>query len=77
MKTTDQKFKKRLKEGSIIILDGGGGTELQRHEIIMDETWCGSVYLKEKTLKKTRLDYVWAGCEVATANTYVSGRIML
>ena len=77
MKTTYQKFKKRLKEGGIIILDGGVGTELQRRGIEMDETWCGSASLNEETLKKIHLDYILAGCEIITTNTYASSRIML
>ena len=71
------KFEKRLRNNGILILDGGVGTELQKRGIEMDASWCGTASLHDKKLKGIHSDYIAAGCEIITTNTYASSRFML
>ncbi len=68
---------KKLKEGKTAILDGGVGTELERRGVQMDASWCGSASLNTKILTEIHLDYIRAGSEIITTNTYASSRLML
>jgi len=70
---------RRLRQGGLVILDGGVGTELQRRGVPMDpEAWCGPATLEHlDTLEAIHRDYIAAGAEVVTANTYASSRLML
>jgi methionine synthase I (cobalamin-dependent) len=72
-------LKKRLDAGHVVILDGGTGTELQRRGVPMDgAAWCGPATLgNDKLLTEIHGDYIKAGAEVITANTYASSRLML
>ena len=72
-------LKQRLDAGDIIILDGGIGTELERRGAPMDPSaWCGPATLHaERLLTEIHADYIAAGAEVITANTYASSRLML
>lgn len=69
----------RLADGEIVILDGGTGTELQRRGVAMDpEAWCGPASLKHlDVLESIHLDYILAGADIITANTFASSRLML
>lgn len=69
----------RLAEDGLVILDGGTGTELERRGVPMDpEAWCGPATLDHlNVLEAVHLDYVEAGAEVITANTFASSRLML
>lgn len=73
------KIDKRLKTGGVVILDGGTGTELERRGAIMDEdAWCGPATLDNlDILTGIHRDYIAAGADVVTANTYASSRLML
>ena len=77
METAYEAVKKKIDENDLIILDGGVGTELQFRGIEMDETWCGSASLNTQVLEQIHLDYINAGAEVITTNTYASSRLML
>ncbi|MDX1710161.1 MAG: homocysteine S-methyltransferase family protein [Rhodovibrionaceae bacterium] len=72
-------LKQRMDAGGVVILDGGIGTELQRRGAPMDPAaWCGPATLhNDKLLTQIHADYIAAGAEVATANTYASSRLML
>ena len=72
-------LKQRLDHGGIVILDGGTGTELERRGVPMDQhAWCGPATLDHlDTLEAVHLDYIKAGADVITANTYASSRLML
>ncbi len=72
-------MERRLQSGGIAILDGGTGTELERRGVPMDpEAWCGAVALDNaEALKDIHLDYIAAGADIITANTYSSSRLML
>ncbi len=76
---TYDRLKRRLSDGSIVVLDGATGTELQRRGVAMDPAaWCGPASLdNEKLLSEIHADYIAAGAEVITANTFASSRLML
>jgi homocysteine S-methyltransferase len=69
----------RLRSGGIVILDGGTGTELERRGVPMDpEAWCGPATLEHAgVLEGIHRDYIAAGADIITANTYASSRLML
>jgi len=71
--------KRRLDAGEIIVIDGGTGTELQRRGAQMDPSaWCGPASLdNSELLTQVHLDYINAGADVITANTFASSRLML
>ena len=73
------KIMKKLEKDEIILLDGGTGTELQKRGLEMAPgAWCGPVSLKNSgVLEQVHLDYIEAGADIITANTYASSRIML
>jgi len=70
---------KRLADGGIVLLDGGTGTELERRGAAMHpEAWCGPATLDNvDILEGVHRDYLDAGADVITANTYASSRLML
>ena len=70
---------RRLREGNILILDGGTGTELERRGVSMNQdAWCGPATLDNvKLLEAIHQDYILAGADIITANTYASSRLML
>lgn len=74
-----QNIKHRLDAGEVIVLDGGTGTELQRRGAQMDPSaWCGPASLNNsELLTQVHLDYIDAGADVITANTFASSRLML
>ena len=74
-----QDLKQRLDAGEIIVLDGGTGTELQRRGAQMNPSaWCGPASLNNsELLTQVHLDYINAGADVITANTFASSRLML
>src|SRR5215831_11588452 len=69
----------RLLEGDVVILDGPTGTELERRGAPMDPAaWCGPATLSnDRLLVDIHRDYIEAGAEVITANTFASSRLML
>jgi homocysteine S-methyltransferase len=73
------RVKKRLAAGQIIVLDGATGTELQRRGAPMDPAaWCGPATLHaDLLLTEIHADYIEAGADVITANTFASSRLML
>lgn len=77
--TAYAKLKDRLDHGDIVILDGATGTELQRRGVAMDPSaWCGVASLgNQAVLRDIHSDYIAAGAEVITANTFASSRVVL
>lgn len=69
----------RLQSGGVVVLDGGTGTELERRGVTMDlEAWCGPSSLENAILlQRIHEDYIAAGADIITANTYASSRLML
>lgn len=72
-----EKIQNRLKNDELIILDGGTGTELEKRGVIMDQSWCGTASNNTDILKQIHTDYVKAGANIITTNTYSSNRVML
>lgn len=72
-------IKQRLDNGDIVVLDGATGTELQRRGASMDPAaWCGPATLdNDELLTEIHSDYIRAGADVITANTFASSRLML
>ena len=72
-------IEQRLEHGGIVILDGGTGTELERRGVPMDAgAWCGPAALQHVgTLEAIHGDYIEAGADIITANTFASSRLML
>ena len=73
------KMKDRLQAGEVLILDGGTGTELERRGVPMDsDAWCGPATLDHlDVLEAVHRDYIAAGADIITANTYASSPLML
>lgn len=69
----------RLQGGGIVLLDGGTGTELEARGAAMDpQAWCGPATLDNvDILEGIHRDYLSAGADIITANTYASSRLML
>lgn len=65
--------------GAVALLDGGTGTELQRRVVPMTtQAWCGPAALDHvATLEQVHRDYIAAGADIVTANTYASARHLL
>jgi len=72
-------FGQRLQDGAVLLLDGATGTELERRGADMnDNAWCALATLSAPDLLRTvHEDYIRAGADVVTANTYASSRLML
>ena len=72
-------LKSRIDQGDIIVLDGATGTELQRRGAPMDPAaWCGPATLEnDHILTAIHRDYINAGADIVTANTFASSKIML
>jgi homocysteine S-methyltransferase len=79
MSTPYASLKARLDAGDAVILDGATGTELQRRGAPMDPSaWCGPATLgNDALLTAIHADYIRAGAEIVTANTFAASRIML
>ncbi len=74
-----QSIRHRLASGEIILLDGPTGTELQRRGAPMDGgAWCAlATETNPELLLEIHEDYVRAGADIVTANTYSNARHML
>jgi len=72
-------FEARLQSGGFVLLDGGTGSELEKRGASMHpEAWCGPATLEHADiLEAVHRDYLAAGADVITANTYASSRLML
>lgn len=69
----------RLTAGEHVILDGATGTELQRRGAPMHEAvWCAMATLSHgDLLREVHEDYIHAGADVITTNTYAASRTLL
>lgn len=70
---------RRLRAGEILILDGGVGTELQRRGVAMDSVaWCAIADRADREiLRGVHADYIEAGADIITANTFSTARHVL
>ena len=74
-----EEFQQRLSTGEVVLLDGGTGTELEARGIPMNgAVWCGVAVLEHQDVVRTvHEDYIRAGAEIITANTFPSNRLAL
>jgi homocysteine S-methyltransferase len=72
-------LKERLASGELIILDGAIGTELQKMGVPMHEkVWCAAALRDHAdSVRQLHEDYIRAGADVITANTFASARYVL
>ena len=68
----------KLMAGDIIILDGGTGTEIQRRGVPMhDQVWCAEANVSHPdVVRAVHCDYLRAGAEVITANTFATSPLL-
>jgi len=68
-----------LPPGAVRLLDGGTGTELQKRGVQMaPRAWCGPAALDQSaTLEQIHREYIAAGADIITANTYATARHLL
>ncbi len=69
----------RLAAGGLLLLDGATGTELQRRGVRMhNEAWCATAALTDpEILIGVHRDYILAGADIITTNTFSTNRSML
>ena len=69
-----QDLKERLGRGEVIVLDGAVGTQLQTMGVPMDPYCWAAIanYSHPYTVRKMHEDYIKAGVDVITTNTYSS-----
>lgn len=65
---------RKLAEGAVVILDGAIGTELEKRGAEMSGgAWCATATrTSPDILRQIHLDYIEAGADVITANTYAT-----
>jgi homocysteine S-methyltransferase len=63
------------RDGRLVVIDGGMGSELEAQGATMDhEAWSGLVNLSDPVLvRRVHEDYVAAGADVLITNTFMSG----
>ena len=69
----------RLDAGEVVILDGAMGTELERRGVPMDSVaWDAAALLTHpETVREVHEDYIEAGADVITTNTFATARHVL
>ena len=65
-------IKEKLDHGKLVILDGAMGSELEKNGAKMDKNlWCGTCSVEfPELVTKVHEDYIKAGADVITTNTY-------
>src|SRR6187200_2322008 len=68
----------KLMAGENIILDGGTGTEIQRRGVPMHhQVWCAEANVTHPdVVRAVHCDYLRAGAEVITANTFATSPLL-
>lgn len=72
-------WQKKLDDGGTLVLDGGTGTELRRRGMALsDSTWSALASLAQfDVLRAIHADYIAAGADVITTNTFATTRFVL
>lgn len=72
-------LRERLDNGEVIIMDGAIGTEIQRMGVPMNhECWCAeAIKTHPEVVRQLHEDYLKAGAEIVTVNTFSASRISL
>ena len=65
-----------INSGALVILDGAIGTELERRGVVMDDdVWCARAIVSDpEKIRELHVDYIGAGADVITANTFATHR---
>ena len=68
-------LKEHLQTGALLILDGAIGTELERRGAPLedDASWARTTLTHPDLIREVHEDYLRAGADIITANTYSSG----
>jgi S-methylmethionine-dependent homocysteine/selenocysteine methylase len=79
MKRVSDTWRKRLDAGRTLLLDGGTGTELRRRGMALGGTsWSAHASLSHyDLLRAIHCDYIDAGADVITTNTFATTRFVL
>ncbi len=79
MPSMDETWLNRLLADDIVLLDGGTGSELQRRGVAMNrDAWSGvAAYTHKELLREIHADYIRAGAEIITTNTFATSRFVL
>ena len=74
-----QIIKEKLDNRKLVILDGAMGSELEKSGAKMDKNlWCGTCSVEfPELVRKVHEDYIEAGADVITTNTYASTPISM
>ncbi len=66
----------RIAAGELILLDGATGTELERRGVPMDsDAWSAAALLTHpRTVREVHVDYLRAGADVITSNSFSTAR---
>lgn len=69
----------KLRDGEVILLDGGTGMELDRLGVPMDGVaWCALANKTHpETVREVHESYIRAGADIVTANTFSTSRTVL
>ncbi len=69
----------RLTDGRTVIMDGGVSTEMERKGLAMDgNVWSGAAHIDHAdVVREVHEDYIRAGAEIITANTFATARHVL
>ncbi len=72
-------WRERLAEGRVILLDGGTGSELRRRGVALSPVcWSAAANLNQaERLQAIHRDYIRAGADIVTANTFATTRFVL
>ncbi len=72
-------LQERLTNKKTVIMDGGVSTEMERKGLAMDgDVWSGTAHITHPDLvREVHEDYIRAGAEVITANTFATARHVL
>jgi S-methylmethionine-dependent homocysteine/selenocysteine methylase len=75
----NNRWREALRNGRPLLLDGGTGTELRRRGVVLDATaWSGLAPLSHyELLRAVHADYIAAGADVITTNTFGTSRFVL
>src|SRR5262245_65559668 len=73
-----KQIRDKLDRGEVIILDGGTGTDIQKRGVKMSgDTWCAEANLTHPDIvRSVHADYVAAGAQIITANTYATSPLL-
>ena len=77
--STGVNISQRLDQGTVVIMDGGTGTEIQRRGVAMDSSvWSGVAHMVDPdATREVHEDYIRSGAEVVIANTFAAAQHVL